>query len=108
MTAASRVVDVFSQSSSSSLVIQVYSTITATEHKMSLHRKNTLVVDFSILPHRILKEKVEEFLKAVVKIDMADVRNIRLHNLDNCLYIEMRDAGVPPTSSKKASSTSFL
>lgn len=68
---------------------------------MSSHRKNTLVVDFSVLPHRILTDQVEEFLKDVVKLDMTDVRNIQLHNLDNCLYIEMRDAGVPPRLAKK-------
>lgn len=68
---------------------------------MSSHRKNTLVVDFSVLPHRILTDQVEEFLKDVVKLDMADVRNVQLHNLDNCLYIEMRDAGVPPRLAKK-------
>lgn len=62
--------------------------------KMSSYRKNTLVVDFSGLPKRPSLEKVEEFLKEFIELDMADVRNIQVHNLKNCVFIEMNDAGV--------------
>lgn len=58
------------------------------------HRKNTIVVDFSVLPKRPILEQVQEFVKDCIKIDMADVKSIQLHNLRNCLYIEVCNAGV--------------
>nr|XP_029729210.1 uncharacterized protein LOC115266778 [Aedes albopictus] len=68
---------------------------------MSSYRKNTQVVDFSVLPKRVPADQVEEFLKHYVKIDMADVRSIQLHSLKNCVYIEMHNAGVPPRMAKQ-------
>lgn len=69
--------------------------------KMSTYRKNTLVIDFSVLPKRPVLDQVQEFLKDDLKIDMADVKNIQIHNLKNCLYIEMNDAGVAPRLQKQ-------
>lgn len=63
---------------------------------MASHRKNTLVVDFSVLPKRPILEQVEEFLRDIIKLDLADVKNIQLHNIKNCVFIEMNGAGVAP------------
>ncbi|XP_062699745.1 uncharacterized protein LOC134284680 [Aedes albopictus] len=68
---------------------------------MSTHRKNTLVVDFSVLPRRPKLDQIEEFLKDDVKIDLADVKNIQIHNIKNCVYIEMTDAGLAPRLQKQ-------
>nr|ABF18121.1 hypothetical conserved protein [Aedes aegypti] len=68
---------------------------------MHSHRKNTLVVDFGVLPKRPAIEQVEEFLQKFVKLDMADVRNIQLHTLKSCVFIEMNDAGVAPRLQKQ-------
>uniref|UniRef100_A0A0P6K0Q4 Putative translation elongation factor ef-1 alpha/tu n=1 Tax=Aedes aegypti TaxID=7159 RepID=A0A0P6K0Q4_AEDAE len=68
---------------------------------MSVYRKNTLVVDFSVLPKRPPLEQVEEFLKKFMKLDMADVKSIQLHNLNKCVYIEMIDASVAPRLHKQ-------
>lgn len=68
---------------------------------MTLHRKNTLVVDFSVLPKRPIMAQVEEFLKDRIKLDMADVKSIQIHNLKNCVFIEMNDAGVAPRLQKQ-------
>ncbi|XP_062712196.1 uncharacterized protein LOC134289762 [Aedes albopictus] len=68
---------------------------------MASHRRNTLVVDFGVLPKRPGLQQVEKFLKEFVKVDMADVRNIQLHNIKNCLFIEMNDAGVAPRLQKQ-------
>ncbi|XP_062704778.1 uncharacterized protein LOC134287093 [Aedes albopictus] len=67
---------------------------------MAQFRKNTLVVDFGVLPNRPALEKVEEFLKHYIKLDMADVRSIQIHNIKNCLFIEMNDPGVAPRLQK--------
>lgn len=68
---------------------------------MSSYRKNFLVVDFSVLPKRPPTDQVEEFLRDFVKLDMADVRNLQLHTLRNCVYIEMHNAGLPPRLAKQ-------
>ncbi|XP_062716274.1 uncharacterized protein LOC134291898 [Aedes albopictus] len=68
---------------------------------MSSHRKNTLVVDFGVLPKRPGLQQVEKFLKDFIKVDLADVRNIQLHNIKNSLFIEMNDAGVAPRLQKQ-------
>lgn len=68
---------------------------------MSSYRKNTLVVDFSGLPKRPYLDQVEKFLKQFIKLDMADVKSIQLHNLQNCVYIEMNNAGVAPRLHKQ-------
>ncbi|XP_062542284.1 uncharacterized protein LOC134210257 [Armigeres subalbatus] len=65
------------------------------------HRKNTLVVDFSVLPKRPPLEQVKKFLEESIKLDMADVKSIQLHNLNNCVFIEMNDAGVAPRLQKQ-------
>ncbi|XP_062550585.1 uncharacterized protein LOC134215401 [Armigeres subalbatus] len=65
------------------------------------HRRNTLVVDFSVLPKRPPLDQVKEFLEEDIKIDMADVKTIQLHNLKNCVYIEMHDSGVAPRLQKQ-------
>uniref|UniRef100_A0A0P6IV62 Putative translation elongation factor ef-1 alpha/tu n=1 Tax=Aedes aegypti TaxID=7159 RepID=A0A0P6IV62_AEDAE len=68
---------------------------------MSTYRKNTLVVDFSVLPKRPTLDQVEQFLKKFIKLDMADVKSIQLHNLKKCVYIELLDAGVAPRLHKQ-------
>lgn len=68
---------------------------------MSAHRKNTLVVDFSTLPKRPVLDQVEEFLKKHIKLDMADVKSIQLHHLDNCVFIEMNNSSVAPRLHKQ-------
>uniref|UniRef100_A0A0P6IUW4 Putative translation elongation factor ef-1 alpha/tu n=1 Tax=Aedes aegypti TaxID=7159 RepID=A0A0P6IUW4_AEDAE len=68
---------------------------------MTSHRRNTLVVDFSVLPSRPVMAQVEEFIKDIIKIDMADVKNIQIHNLKSCVYIEMNDPGVAPRLQKQ-------
>ncbi|XP_062704903.1 uncharacterized protein LOC134287254 [Aedes albopictus] len=68
---------------------------------MSTHRKNTLVVDFSVLPRRPVLDQIEEFLKDDLKLDLTDVKNIQIHNIKNCVYIEMNDAGVAPRLQKQ-------
>lgn len=68
---------------------------------MSSHRRNTLVVDFSVLPRRPGMSQVEEFIKDILKIDMADVKNIQIHNLKSCVYMEMNDPGIAPRLQKQ-------
>ncbi|XP_062541605.1 uncharacterized protein LOC134209631 [Armigeres subalbatus] len=60
------------------------------------HRTNTLVVDFGVLPKRPPLEQVKQFLEKSIKLDMADVKSLQLHNLNNCVFIEMNEAGVAP------------
>lgn len=52
-------------------------------------RKNTLVIDFSVLPIRPEIGKVQSFLEKDIKLQYADVRSIQLHHLRNCVLIEM-------------------
>lgn len=59
--------------------------------KMNCVRKNTLVVDFSVLPVRPDVAKVEQFLENAIKLNLADVKCIQLHNTRNCVYIQMKD-----------------
>uniref|UniRef100_A0A0P6J4B7 Putative translation elongation factor ef-1 alpha/tu n=1 Tax=Aedes aegypti TaxID=7159 RepID=A0A0P6J4B7_AEDAE len=68
---------------------------------MSRHRRNTLVVDFSTLPKRPALDQVEEFLKHRIKLDMADVKSIQLHHLENCVFIEMNNASLAPRLHKQ-------
>ncbi|XP_062542308.1 uncharacterized protein LOC134210277 [Armigeres subalbatus] len=58
------------------------------------HRKNTIVVDFSVLPRRPPLAQVKQFLEESLKLNMADVKSIQLHNLNDCVFIEMNSAGV--------------
>lgn len=52
-------------------------------------RKNTLVVDFSVLPNRLNPAEVHKFLKDQVNLDMASVKNLQLHTIRNQALIEM-------------------
>ncbi|XP_062551007.1 uncharacterized protein LOC134215968 [Armigeres subalbatus] len=61
---------------------------------MSSNRRNTLVVDFGVLPNRPTLEQVKEVIEVDLKLKMVDVRNIQLHNLRNCVLIELNDAGL--------------
>lgn len=56
---------------------------------MSAFRKNTLIVDFSVVPGRPDVRKVEQFLENELQLNLADVKSIQLHNTRNCVYIEM-------------------
>lgn len=57
---------------------------------MSGARKNTLVVDFSVLPIRPEIAKVQEFLEKEIKLQYTDVRSVQLHHTRHCVYIEMQ------------------
>ncbi|XP_062699302.1 uncharacterized protein LOC115259808 [Aedes albopictus] len=56
---------------------------------MSGFRKNTLIVDFSVVPGRPDVRKVEHFLESELQLNLSDVKSIQLHNTRNCVYIEM-------------------
>ncbi|EDS34764.1 translation elongation factor EF-1 alpha/Tu [Culex quinquefasciatus] len=58
---------------------------------MSAVRKNTLVVDFSVLPERPKLDQVQRFVKTVLGLDSRDFRSIQLHNIRHCVLIEMAD-----------------
>ncbi|KXJ81283.1 hypothetical protein RP20_CCG020357 [Aedes albopictus] len=58
---------------------------------MSCIRKNTLVVDFGVLPTRPELCKIECFMEKELKLNLADVKCIQLHNTRNCVFIEMID-----------------
>lgn len=58
---------------------------------MGAVRENTLVVDFSVLPKRPDASAVEKFMYGELKLDLADVVNIQLHNVRNLVYVEMVD-----------------
>lgn len=53
-------------------------------------RKNTLVIDFSVLPTRPDVAKVQHFLENELKLNYADVISIQLHHLRNCVLLEMK------------------
>lgn len=57
---------------------------------MSGARKNTLVVDFSVLPARPEIGKVQCFLENEIKLQYADIKNIQLHHVRHCVFIEMK------------------
>lgn len=57
---------------------------------MSGVRKNTLVVDFNVLPIRPDVGSVQHFLDNEIKLNLADVNSIQLHHTRNCVYIEMK------------------
>lgn len=58
-------------------------------------------MDFSVLPKRPSLNQVEEFLKKFIKLDMADVKSIRLHNLNKIVYMIMIDASAAPRLHKQ-------
>lgn len=57
-------------------------------------RKNTLVIDFSVLPVRPDVGKVKQFLESEIKLQYSDVKSIQLHNTRNCVLIEMLSADI--------------
>lgn len=59
---------------------------------MSGFRKNTLVVDFSVLPSRPEVGKVQQFLEHEIKLNLSDVKGVQFHNTRKCVYIEMVDS----------------
>lgn len=56
---------------------------------MSIIRKNTLVVDLSVLPARPEAGKVHQFLVNEIKLQLSDVKSIQLHNTRKCVFLEM-------------------
>uniref|UniRef100_T1DIC9 Putative l1 ele2 orf1-h 1e-20-j 4 n=1 Tax=Psorophora albipes TaxID=869069 RepID=T1DIC9_9DIPT len=58
---------------------------------MSDLRKNTLVVDFSVLPSRPDPSEVEEFVMKQVQLKMSDVKVLQFHNIRHCVLIDMVD-----------------
>ncbi|XP_062537841.1 uncharacterized protein LOC134206166 [Armigeres subalbatus] len=58
------------------------------------HRRNTLVVDLSALPKRPSLNVVKELLEKKLKLNMDEVKNIQLHNIKNCVFIEVSNEGV--------------
>lgn len=59
---------------------------------MSISRRNTLIVDFSVLPKRPEPGKVEKFFDEKIQLRLSDTANIQFHNVHNCVFIEMIDA----------------
>lgn len=53
-------------------------------------RKNTLVIDFSVLPVRPDVAKVQQFLEHEIRLQYTDIRSIQLHHSRNCVLIEMK------------------
>ncbi|XP_039435894.1 uncharacterized protein LOC120417792 [Culex pipiens pallens] len=58
---------------------------------MSAARKNTLVVDFSVLPERPKLDVVQRFVEKGLGIAASDLKSIQLHNIRHCVLIEMAD-----------------
>lgn len=59
---------------------------------MSVLRKNTVIIDFSVLPVRPNAVKVHQFLEKEIQLDLAETESIQLHNIRNCVYIEVKDS----------------
>lgn len=59
---------------------------------MSVQRKNTIVVDFGILPTRPEVAKIQQFLDKEIQLQLSDVHNIQLHNIRGCVLIEVKDS----------------
>lgn len=57
---------------------------------MGTARKNTVVMDFSVLPVRPKPETIEKFLTRSIKLDMSSIKNLQIHNIRNAALIEMR------------------
>ncbi|XP_038106388.1 uncharacterized protein LOC119766080 [Culex quinquefasciatus] len=58
---------------------------------MSAVRKNTLVVDFSVLPERPKLDMVQRFAEKSLGLNPTDLRSIQLHNIRHCVLIQMAD-----------------
>lgn len=61
---------------------------------MSIERKNTLVVDFGVLPVRPDVPKIHEFLEKKVQLQLSEVENIQLNSIRNCVFIEVKDSEI--------------
>ncbi|XP_039434222.1 uncharacterized protein LOC120416556 [Culex pipiens pallens] len=72
--------------------VQEISTRCGRLSEMSDVRKNTLVVDFSVLPERPQLEVVQRFVEKGLGIASSDLKSIQLHNIRHCVLIEMADA----------------
>lgn len=59
---------------------------------MSIERKNTLVVDFGILPVRPDVPKIHQFLEKEIQLQLSEVQNIQLNSIRNCVFIEVKDS----------------
>lgn len=59
---------------------------------MSSLRKNTIIVDFGVLPKRPDASQVQKFLEKEIQLQLSDTTNIQLHNIRNCVFIEMINA----------------
>ncbi|KXJ80066.1 hypothetical protein RP20_CCG026746 [Aedes albopictus] len=59
---------------------------------MSVQRKNTIVVDFGILPTRPEIAKIQQFLEKDIQLQLSDVENIQLHHIRGCVLIEVKDS----------------
>lgn len=59
---------------------------------MSAVRKNTLVVDFSVLPERPKLDMVQRFVEKSLGLNPHDLRSIQLHNIRHCVLIQMADS----------------
>lgn len=56
---------------------------------MDTIRKNTVVVDFSVLPTRPNAAEVHKFLVHQIQLDIATVKNLQLHNIRHQALIEL-------------------
>lgn len=56
---------------------------------MNAVRKNTLVVDFDVLPVRPSAGIIKQFLDEKLKLDIGLVKNLQLHTIRNCVLIEL-------------------
>lgn len=61
---------------------------------MATVRKNTLIVDFSVLPMRPEVAKVQKFLCENMKLQLKDVKTIQLQHIRHCVLIEMASANL--------------
>lgn len=59
---------------------------------MGTRRRNTVVVDVSIMPVRPKPAVVKRFLEEKIQLDMMQVKSIQLHNVRNNTLIEMYNA----------------
>ena len=71
---------------------------------MSAVRKNTLVVDFSVLPERPKLEVVQRFVEKGLGITSSALKSIQLHNIRHCVLIEMAE----PAAAIKIATESHL
>ncbi|KXJ76350.1 hypothetical protein RP20_CCG009814 [Aedes albopictus] len=56
---------------------------------MGISRKNTVVVDFNVLPKRPSPGEVQKFIRDQLKLDMSMVRNLQMHSIRHQTLIEM-------------------